>query len=128
VVTGRKERKMSRAAVSIIVYGIYYLVAGLNYVVLPDLALKLFGFPLEGTWILRIAGVLLGLHGYFYVQAARQELAPYFRWTVHGRIAAFVVFAALAALSLAQPMLILFGVIDLVGAIWTWLALRTSTS
>lgn len=119
---------MSKPAVSIIVYGIYYLVAGLTYLVLPDLALTLFGFPIEGTWILRVAGVLLGVHGYFFVQAARQELAPYFRWTVHGRIAASVLFAAVAALGLAQPMLILFGVIDLVGAVWTWLALRTSSS
>lgn len=117
---------MSRAAISIIVYGIYYLVAGLSYAVLPAVALNLFGFPVEGTWSLRVAGVLLGLHGYFYVQAARQDIVPYYRWTVHGRIAAFLVFAAFAVLGLARPMIILFGVIDLVGAIWTWLALRTS--
>lgn len=120
--------KMSKAVVSVLVYGIYYLVAGLIYVLLPDLALKLFGFPLEGTWILRVAGVLLGLHGYFYVRAARQELTPYFRWTVHGRVAGFVVFAALAVLGLAQPMIILFGVVDLVGAVWTGLVLGTHTA
>ncbi len=117
---------MSRATLSIIVYGIYYLVAGLSYAVLPEVALNLFGFPVEGTWSLRVAGVLLGLHGYFYVQAARQEFAPYYRWTVHGRIVAFVVFAAFAALGLAQPVILLFGVIDVAGAIWTWLTLRTS--
>ncbi len=87
----------------------------------------MFGFPVEGTWSLRVAGILLGLHGYFYIQAARQELKPFFPWTVHARLAAFVLFVAMVAFGLAQPIIVLFGIIDLAGAIWTWQALRSAT-
>ena len=37
-----------------------------------------------------------------------------------------VCFIALVAFGLAEPMLILFGVADMLGAVWTALALRTS--
>jgi hypothetical protein len=121
-----EEMVMSKKAVSVIVYGIYYLLAGLTYLVMPAFSLSLFGFPVEGTLNLRIAGILLGLHGYVYIQAARQELEPFFRWTVHIRIAAFALFGALVILGLAPPMLVLFGVVDLVGAIWTWSVSRQS--
>lgn len=115
---------MSSAAISVFVFGIYELLAGATYVLVPELALGLFGFPLEGTWILRVAGVLLGLHGYFFVRAARKELASYFRWTVQGRIAASVLLVAFAVLRVAQPMVALFGVVDFAGAMWTWLVMR----
>jgi hypothetical protein len=115
---------MSKKAVSVIVFGVYYLMAGLTYLVLPGLALSLFGFPVEGTLYLRMAGILMGILAYFYIQAARQELVPFFQWTIHARIAAFVLFVALVVLGLAQPMLALFGLVDLFGAIWTWLVGR----
>ena len=63
---------------------------------------------------------------YFYIQAARNEIKPFFRWTVHERPLVLVCFIALVAFGLAEPMLILFGVADLLGAVWTALALRTS--
>jgi hypothetical protein len=117
---------MSKSAVSVIVFGFYYLASGLSYLVMPDLTLSLLGFPVEGTLYLRLAGIVMGIVGYFYIQTARQELVPFFRLTVHVRIAAFVLFGVLVALSLAQPLLAFFGVIDLIGAIWTWSMLRKS--
>jgi len=115
---------MSKKAVSIIVFGIYYLMTGLTYLAMPDLTLSLLGFPVEGTLYLRIAGIVMGIVGYFYIQSARQELVPFFRLTVHTRSAAFVLLVSLVILGLAQPMLALFGLVDLLGAIWTWLVMR----
>ena len=105
-------------------FGIYYLLSGLTYLAMPDLTLTLFGFPVEGTLYFRILGIVMGIVGYFYVQTARQELDSFFRLTVHTRSAAFVLLVALAALGLAKPLLALFGLVDLGGAIWTWLVMR----
>ena len=50
---------------------------------------------------------------------------PLIRATVYGRTAVFVFFVAFVVMGFAPPMLILFGVIDLAAAAWTWSALRT---
>jgi hypothetical protein len=43
---------------------------------------------------------------------------------VVARALAFVVLCAFALLRIGPPQLALFGVIDLLGALWTWWALR----
>ncbi len=72
-----------------------------------------------------MVGLLVLVLAYYYVQAARHEMLPFFRWTVHSRSLVMAGFIALVALGLAQPMLIVFGLVDLLGAIWTGLALRS---
>jgi hypothetical protein len=61
---------------------------------------------------------------FYYVQAARRGLEVFIRWTVWGRAAVIVCFAAFVLLASAPRALLLFGLIDLLAAIWTWLALR----
>ena len=63
--------------------------------------------------------------GAYYVVAARAELIPFFRATVWGRCLVLVGFAALAALEWAPMTFIGVGVIDSLGALWTWSALRS---
>jgi hypothetical protein len=63
--------------------------------------------------------------GFYYTQAARKEMTDFFRWTVYTRSTVIVFFAVFVLLKFAGPPLIMFGVIDLLGAIWTGLALRS---
>ena len=69
-------------------------------------------------------GFSLLILAYYYIQAARNEMTGFFRFAVHGRASVIVFFIAFVVLGLAQPMLILFGVADLLAAIWTAVALR----
>ena len=117
---------MSNAAKSVLVFGIYLVVIGLGFLVVPNTPLGLVGFPATNEPWIRVMGMLLLILAYFYIQAARSEMQPFFRWTVHERPLVLVCFIVLVALGLAQPMLIMFGVVDLLGAIWTGLALRSS--
>ena len=117
---------MSKAAKSVLVFGIYLVAIGLGFLVVPNTPLALLGFPTTSEPWIRVVGMLLLLLAYYYVQAARNEMQPFFRWTVHARPLAVVCFIVFVALGLAQPMLIVFGVVDLLGAIWTGLALRSS--
>jgi hypothetical protein len=118
------ESKMSKAATSVLVFGIYLIVIGLGFLLVPNMALSLFGFPATTEPWIRVMAMLILILSYYYIQAARNEMTGFFRFTVHGRASVIVFFIAFVALGLAQPMLILFGVVDLLAAIWTALALR----
>jgi len=62
--------------------------------------------------------------GYYYVQAARNRLGSFYRWTLHCRLFFPIFVVVLVASGLVEPMLLLFGAIDLAGAAWTGLTLR----
>ena len=73
-----------------------------------------------------ILGLMMVVVVYHCVVAAGYELPPLFRTFVYGRPAVIVCFAGFALLGMAEPVLVLFGGIDLLGAIWTAFALRSS--
>lgn len=114
---------MTRAAASVLVFGVYLFALGIWLVVAPNSLLSLFGFPLAADVWIRVAGMLVLLLGYLYVQTARRGLTQFFWFTVQARSAVIVFFAAFVALGLARPTLLLFGLVDLAGALWTWRAL-----
>ena len=117
---------MNRAATSIRVVGIYLLLLGAALIAAPNLVLVPFGLPPTSEVWLRVVGVLVAILGHYYVQAARHDLVPFYRATVPARVFAFLSFVAFVLFGLVKPPLILFGVVDLSGAVWTFLALRLS--
>jgi hypothetical protein len=117
---------MSKAAKRVFVFGIYLVVTGQCFLVVPNTPLALFGFPATNEPWIRVVGLLLLILAYYYIQAARHELRSFFLWTVHARPWVLVCFIVFVALGIAEPMLIAFGVVDLLAAIWTGLALRGS--
>jgi len=117
---------MSKAATSVLVFGIYLIVIGLGFLLAPNLPLGLLGFPTTTEPWIRVMAMLLLILAYYYIQAARNEMTGFFRFTVHGRASVILFFIAFVVLGLAQPMLIMFGVVDLLAAIWTAVALRTT--
>jgi len=115
---------MSRAAMSMFVFGIYLLVLGPTLVVAPAFLTGLFGLDApQEVWI-RVLGAIITILGFYYLFAARREAKDFFWATVWGRPAVIVFFTAFVLLDLAEPILILFGVVDLLGAAWTFAALR----
>jgi hypothetical protein len=115
---------MSAAAKSLIGWGIYLIVVGGGMLFIPNLLLRWFGLPETGTDYLRIAGILFIILSYYMFRAAKAELKPFFRWTVHARAPIVFVIIVLVLLKRMQPAIILFGFFDFVGAVATALALR----
>jgi hypothetical protein len=114
---------MSGPARSAMVFGVYLLVLGAVLVVVPG-ALALTGIaPPTEVWI-RVVGLLAMILGYYYARAARAELLPFIGWTVAPRLLVAPAFAALVVLGFASPALVLFGLVDLAGALWTAWELR----
>jgi hypothetical protein len=115
---------MSRAAKSLFVFGIYLCGLGLLLLLVPNLLLRVFGVPPTNEVWIRINGMFVLCLSFFYVRAARDELTNFIRWTVWARAAVIVYFAAFVLLVSAPKALLLFGLIDLLSAVWTWLALK----
>jgi hypothetical protein len=118
---------MNSVAISLLVFGIYLIANGLGLTFAPDFFLGLLGQP--GTtepWI-RVAGSLLLVVGYYYIQVARADLRSFYMWTVQARVVIFVLFIVFILLHWAPLTLALFSVIDLLGAIWTFFAFRATS-
>ena len=115
---------MSKAARSLLAFGIYLIALGFFLIIAPNTLITLFGLPaVNDVWI-RVAGMLIVLLAYYDVQAARNEMTDFFRWSVVARASVIVFFAGFVLADLVKPILLLFGGVDLVAAIWTRVALR----
>jgi hypothetical protein len=118
---------MSTPAKSLFVFGIYAVAAGVGLVFVPGLVLGTLGFPpAQDGWV-RVVGALAIAVGAYHVVAARNDLVPYIRATVWGRIGFAVILGGLVTASAMPKSLLLFAAIDVGGAVWTAVALRGAT-
>lgn len=116
---------MSRAAISIFVFGCYLVLNAMVLAFAPNLMLSVLGLPPTNEPWLRVLGIVVFVLGLYYIQAARQEVTPFFRWTTWARPIVLGAFIAFVAAGIMPAVLIGFGVVDAAGAIWTALALRS---
>jgi hypothetical protein len=113
---------MSKATFSARVFAIYVFVVSTVLVVAPNVLLSLFGIaPTAEVWI-RVAGVLAFNIGIYAWVGARHR--PFLEASVYTRALVCASFVVFALLGLVSPLIVLFGLVDLAGGIWTWLALR----
>lgn len=117
---------MSNGAKSVLVFAIYLLFLGATLLVIPNALLSLFAYPTTDEVWIRVAGMLLVMIAFYYIQAARNELIAFFRWTVYARATVILFFVVFVILGFARPILILFGTVDLLAALWTAVVLRSS--
>jgi hypothetical protein len=68
--------------------------------------------------------VLFFLAIYYFVAGKRKEFWPFFRVTVFTRASALVFVIVFVVLNMAKPLIILFVIVDAIGAVWTFFALR----
>lgn len=116
---------MTNAARSVYVFGIYLIVLGGVLMGSPNTLLAV--FAIESTtepWI-RLLGVLVMVVGILDVACARTEQTGFFRATVYTRLFALMSFILFAGLGIAPSIVILFGLVDAAGALWTFTALRS---
>ena len=114
---------MRSPTLSMFVFGLYYVVAGAGYLVLPGFVSSQLDVAASGEIWVRFAGLLLLVLGYLYFQAARLQLLPFFRWSVHIRAFSFLAFIVLWLLDIAEVIVLIFAAVEVAGALWTWLSL-----
>ncbi len=117
---------MSNPARSVFVFAIYLVFLGGTLLLIPNALLNLFAYPTTSEVWIRVAGMLLIMLAFYYIQAARSEMIKFFRWTVYPRSTVIFIFGGFVILGFAKPVLILFGIVDLLAALWTAIALKSS--
>lgn len=116
---------MSKSAHSVYLFSLYLFGLGAVLVVVPNVLLGMFGIPETNEVWIRVVGSLVLVLGLYYFQASRNELIPFLRASVYGRIAVLVFFTGFALFGFAPATLILFGGVDALAAFWTFVALRS---
>jgi hypothetical protein len=115
---------MSPAGRSLYYFGFYLLLTGVTLTIAPNILLSLFGMPETTEIWIRVLGTVVFTLGLGYVVMAPSNPRLYFTFSVYARTFVFVMFTAFVVLEWAPWQLILFGLIDLAGATWTYSALR----
>jgi hypothetical protein len=118
---------MTMAACSVLVFGIYLVCMGLMLLVMPNALLEWLGMPPTQEGWIRVVGMLALFVSYYYIRAAKAELTPFFVWSIHIRLVEIAFFVAFAVLHLLPSVLMYFGLVDLAGSLWTFLALRAES-
>lgn len=115
---------MFSPALTIRVFGVYLMLLSAGFLFAPDLVLAPLRMPAPADVWIRVAGMLIGFLGFYYLRAAAAGLAQFFAWTVPVRLSIPVFFCAFVGFGLAPPVLLLVALFDAAGGVWTWLALR----
>ena len=116
---------MTKSAQSLFFFALYLFGLGTVLLVAPNWLLGLFDIaPTTEVWI-RVVGMLVLFLGVYYVSAARANFLPILEASIRVRVAVPLFFGAFVALGWAAPALLLFGGVDLAGAVWTFLTLRS---
>jgi len=115
---------MSKSATSVFYFGIYLLLTGLTLLTVPNMLLGMFGLAETSEVWIRVVGMLVLVLGGYYITAARHELRPFFQMSVHLRASVLLFFAVFVGSGMVGAPLLLFGVVDLAGALWTLQALK----
>jgi len=115
---------MSKSAFTIQAFSVYLMVMGMILLFLPNLLLSLFAIPFTSEVWIRVVGVLVFNIGIYYWFAAKSEVKAFFMASVYARAFVLAAFMVFVAIGLTSPTLILFGTVDFLGGVWTFLALR----
>jgi hypothetical protein len=115
---------MKNAKLSVQVWGIYLLINGIGLFVLPNVILTTLGFATTTEPWVRVVGALATILGYFFLRLSAANIEAFYPWTVHARFGFALALVVLVILNLAPVNLIIFSVIDLLGGLWTFVALR----
>jgi hypothetical protein len=119
---------MSKASVSVFSVGVFLVITGISFLIIPNLVLSILGIPATTEIWIRIVGMLALFLGYYYISSARKELIDFYYSSIVVRIICFFIFLVLVLSKMAYPILMIFGIIDLLGATWTFIALKKSKS
>ena len=115
---------MTAAARSVYYFGFYLYVMGITLIAIPNLFLTTLQLPETNEVWIRIVGVVALCLGYYYHRTGVQNNTAFFKLTIPTRMFVFLCFTTFVILKYTSPILIGIGAIDLLGAIWTMVALK----
>ena len=117
---------MSRTSKSIIYFSFYMEIIGIVMIVFPQIVLKILSISPRADVVVRFLGMVDVLMGYYYLRAGigGEKLRNFYQLTLHTRFATLVFLVLFIILWNVNPIVILFGLIDTGGAVWTIVSMR----
>lgn len=117
---------MSRAALSVFIFGIYLIFLGITFLFFPGLMFTILAEPNPPDVASRVLGMIFLFLAYYFIRASIDEegMKKFFMWTAQTRATVIIFLIIFVILELVSPLIILFGVIDLAFAFWTFWELR----
>jgi hypothetical protein len=115
---------MSAAAKSVYYFGYYVLVLSVILIVAPNFLLSTFQMPETKELWIHVLGVVAFVIGLYYVTMAPTNNTLFFMTTVYARGTVLLSFLVFVLIGWAPIQLVLFGLVDAAGAVWTFMALR----
>jgi hypothetical protein len=119
---------MATAAFTIKAFGIYVVATGIGLTLAPNLVLAPLGVPEAREVWLRMLGALAIVVGYYYIACAAGNARAFFTASVKGRFLFCALGIGLILLANAPWQILIFGLADVAGAIWTHLALKAEAA
>jgi hypothetical protein len=116
---------MTPAAISMLAFGAYLAGGGVLLLFVPEQLCTFLGLrpPGDSLWI-RLCGMFFLYSAYYCFQAAHSEQNDFIRWSVLTRPLTLPILGACVLYQYENPTILVFGIVDAVAALWTWLALR----
>ncbi|MFX1477315.1 MAG: hypothetical protein ACFFCI_04215 [Promethearchaeota archaeon] len=119
-------KDMSRAALSLFVFGMYMILMGSFFLCFPEFIYGMLALPTELVITSRVLGMVIIIIAYYYNRSSLNEegMRNFYKWTVHTRASVIFFLILFVIFKLANPLIVVFGFIDLAGAIWIYRALH----
>jgi hypothetical protein len=116
---------VKRAAKSIFWFSFWVSGCGFVLLLFPQSLLDLLAIDRSAGVVARIFGMVLLALGFYYFMAGRHgHMTDFYRWTTYTRPAAFLLGMVFVVTHQIKVLLLAFLGVDLLGALWTFLALR----
>lgn len=101
------------------------IIIGVPTIIFPRLVSLSPALPSPDYFYIRLTGFFATALGSYCILAARHEWKEFFRWSVYTRLTLVLFYIALVLSGTAESRILIDGIIDLAGAIWTAWALRS---
>ncbi len=115
---------MTNAGKSVYYFGFYLLILGVTLTGFPNMLLSTFQLPETNEVWIRVVGILVFNIGLYYVFMAPTNSSLFYTLTVYTRASILLWFIIFVLIGWAPATLILFGMADIAGAAWTYMAMR----
>ncbi len=119
---------MSKSGKSVFYFGIYLLLIGALLCFIPQQFIATLKLPVMPDAWARLLGVMVLILGGYYIIGGLNNLYPFIKATVYLRSFFFVCTIVLFATGQMPKEILPLGIIDLLGAVWTILALKAATA
>ncbi len=115
---------MTNAGKSVYYFGFYLMILGITLTGFPNTLLSTFQLPETSEVWIRVVGILVFNIGLYYVFMAPTNNALFYTLTIYTRASILVWFIVFVIIGWAPATLIAFGLADMAGAAWTFMAMR----